>query len=99
VINDITEMAITHAIENIFILPDRTIFDVISKMENAHKMGLPARIGVVVDTDGRLEGVITDGDVRAALLKGLDVDSCVKEIMTKDPVVILKNTPFEHILD
>jgi UDP-N-acetyl-D-mannosaminuronic acid dehydrogenase len=99
VTNDINEVVITNSIENIFVLSDNTIFDVISTIENAQKMGLPAGIGLVVDNDGHLEGVITDGDVRAALLKGFQMDSCAKEIMTKDPVVIPQDTPFEDILN
>ncbi|MFA5295597.1 MAG: nucleotide sugar dehydrogenase [Methanoregulaceae archaeon] len=98
-INNMDDRVIMNSIENIFVLSDKTIFDVISTIENAQKMGLPAGIGLVVDEIGHLEGVITDGDIRAALLKGFQMDSSVKEIMTKDPVVILHDTPFENILD
>jgi arabinose-5-phosphate isomerase len=43
----------------------------------------------VTNTEGRLAGVFTDGDLRRALDRGLDVHkTLINEIMTVDPVVI-----------
>ena len=43
------------------------------------------RIDLIVDTQSRLLGVITDGDVRRAILKGVSLEASVTEIMNKDP--------------
>ena len=43
-------------------------------------------IAVVVDSEGRLEGTISDGDVRRALLRGLDLTSPVEEVMNPGPI-------------
>jgi len=46
-----------------------------------------ARIVIVIDEKGRLQGTITDGDIRRSLLKGYDLSTCVSEVMNKDPKV------------
>jgi len=38
----------------------------------------------IVDEDGRLAGVLTDGDIRRGLLKGIDVHSAVEQFARKD---------------
>ncbi|HOA40132.1 MAG TPA: CBS domain-containing protein, partial [Halanaerobiales bacterium] len=43
----------------------------------------------VVDEDGYLVGIITDGDIRRLLEKSVDfLDKPVYKVMTKDPVTI-----------
>lgn len=44
----------------------------------------------VVDTEGKLIGALTDGDVRRGLLKGFTIDSCVDEIIQDNPRYITK---------
>lgn len=44
----------------------------------------------VVDTNGKLEGSLTDGDVRRGLLKGITIDNTVGEIIQKNPRFIRK---------
>lgn len=44
-------------------------------------------IVLVVDPAGRLLGVLTDGDVRRALLAGRSIDDPVSLVMSKDPTV------------
>jgi dTDP-glucose pyrophosphorylase len=41
---------------------------------------------LVVEADGRLAGMVTDGDVRRALLRGVPLDGAVAEIMNPAPV-------------
>ena len=45
------------------------------------------QIALVTDADGRLAGVVTDGDVRRALLRGLTLDGIVDDAMNRKPVV------------
>jgi dTDP-glucose pyrophosphorylase len=41
---------------------------------------------LVVEADGRLAGMVTDGDVRRALLRGVPLDGTVADIMNPTPV-------------
>lgn len=43
------------------------------------------QIALVVDQDNRLQGTVTDGDIRRAILRGLGLDSPVSEIMNRTP--------------
>lgn len=45
------------------------------------------QIALVVDDDGRLLGTVTDGDVRRGLLRGLGLDSPVRDVANTKPVV------------
>ena len=69
--------------KNIFLDKSATIRDAIKVIDS---MGL--RIAIIVDSDERLEGVVTDGDVRRGLLRGLTTESKVSEVMTSDPVTV-----------
>jgi arabinose-5-phosphate isomerase len=43
----------------------------------------------VIDTQGRLEGILTDGDMRRHLSRGSNVlDRTAAEVMTRQPVTI-----------
>ena len=45
------------------------------------------QIVLVVDADGRLAGVITDGDIRRAMLRGASLDAKVDEVVNRAPLV------------
>ena len=47
---------------------------------------------MVVDGDGRLVGIVTDGDIRRGLLRGVAVDGRVADLMNRQPVTILAGT-------
>ena len=57
------------------------------------------RIGLVVDSTGRLQGTITDGDVRRALLNRADLSSAVTGIMCAKPTTARSNISREAALD
>ncbi len=44
------------------------------------------QIALVVDADGRLAGVVTDGDVRRAMLRGASLDAKVDEVVNRTPL-------------
>jgi len=46
------------------------------------------QIALAVDGDGRLAGVVTDGDVRRALLRGGTIDAPLAPILTRRPVTV-----------
>mgnify|MGYP000668532137 FL=1 len=43
-----------------------------------------AQIALVTEADQRLVGTLTDGAIRRALLRGIDLESPVEEIMFRD---------------
>jgi len=56
------------------------------------------QIGLVVDGEGRLAGVVTDGDLRRALLRGLTLVSKVDEAMNRRPLVASPGIPASEAL-
>lgn len=53
-------------------------------MERINESGI--RLAMVVDKEKKLLGIVSDGDIRRALLSGEDLDASVKKIMIKNPV-------------
>ena len=47
---------------------------------------------MVVDGEGRLVGIVTDGDIRRGLLRGVAVDGRVADLMNRQPVTTLAGT-------
>jgi dTDP-glucose pyrophosphorylase len=46
------------------------------------------KIVMVTNTDGRLEGIVTDGDIRRGLLKGVDMDSPITDVIHRNSLVV-----------
>jgi arabinose-5-phosphate isomerase len=73
--------------ENPAITPDKTVKEALFVITDK---GLGAT--TIVDEDGRLLGLITDGDIRRSLEKGHEfLDKKVGEIMTANPMTITPN--------
>lgn len=53
----------------------------------------------VVNANGVLQGVVTDGDIRRAILKGLPTEARVTEFMTREPVTAKSGTPPARLLE
>jgi dTDP-glucose pyrophosphorylase len=64
-------------IEELFVLPTATLRDVLVR-SNATRRG----IVLAVDSQRRLTGVITDGDIRREMLAGTDHDVSVRQLLT-----------------
>ncbi|MCJ8329460.1 MAG: CBS domain-containing protein [Lentisphaeria bacterium] len=47
---------------------------------------------LIVDDASRLVGMLTDGDLRRAFLKGASLQTSVHEIMSKNPITVSENT-------
>lgn len=56
------------------------------------------RIVMVIDSEGRLLGTLTDGDVRRALLKHIPMDASVKDTMFPNPKTAAQNWSKERVL-
>jgi dTDP-glucose pyrophosphorylase len=48
--------------------------------------GTGKQVALVVDRDGRLLGLVTDGDVRKAILRGVSLESPIEAAMNRAPV-------------
>ncbi|MCA9837578.1 MAG: nucleotidyltransferase family protein [Trueperaceae bacterium] len=66
-----------------FVSPQSSLRDVLMTIDRAE-----LQIALVVDEKMRLLGLITDGDVRRALLKGMTLEAHASDIMTRDPVSV-----------
>lgn len=55
------------------------------------------RLGLIVGKDDKFLGVITDSNIRKALINGASVDDKIAKIYTKKPVVIYENTSEDEI--
>ena len=56
-------------------------------------------IAIIVDKNNRLKGVVTDKNIRDALLKNENFNRSIAEIMTTNPVVALEGTPAIDLLN
>ena len=63
--------------------PESTIQDAIRNLEK-----LAIQIVLVVNKSGRFEGTVSDGDIRRGLLRGLDLGSPLKSVVSRSPLVV-----------
>lgn len=56
------------------------------------------KIVIVIDKDGKLEGTVSDGDVRRGLLRGLGLENTIAEVMSRSPLVAPENIGHEIVL-
>lgn len=54
---------------------------------------------LVVDDKQKLQGIVTDGDIRRAILKGVDINEPIESIMNKNPLTARANSKEEQILN
>ena len=80
--------------ENTIISPDSPILEAI-RIIDAGAM----QISLVVDAEQRIVGVVTDGDIRRAILKGISLDQPVHLIMNKKFTSLPLGTPQAEILN
>jgi dTDP-glucose pyrophosphorylase len=56
------------------------------------------RIVLVTNDQGRLEGTVSDGDIRRGLLKGVGLDSSITEVLRKDALVVPPSISAELVM-
>ncbi|CAM4477436.1 dTDP-glucose pyrophosphorylase [Paenibacillus endophyticus] len=71
-------------IDKLLISPHTSILEALHIIDKG-----TVQIALVVDTDKRLIGTITDGDIRRGILRGIDLNSEVNLIMKNDPITSL----------
>ena len=70
---------------------DIKIKDAIKRMTVSVENKFIAGFAVVVDEENKLIGVVTDGDIRRGLLKGIGIESTVERIANFDPMAVNHN--------
>jgi len=68
--------------KNVVVSPDTTILQTIEVIDR-HSL----QIALVADEHGRLQGTVTDGDIRRGILRGIPLDKPVSTVMNRDPYV------------
>lgn len=81
-------------LEDMLIVRDESVQ---KAMEQLNRIGTGTLFAV--DRDGRLCGVLTDGDIRRRLLEGATLKSQVQEVMNRQYVVVTKGKYKEKDLD
>lgn len=78
---------------NVTVTLQATLRDAIGCID---KSGL--QLAIVLHQDGRLAGVLSDGDVRRAILRSVDLSAPVTDIMNREPVVAHISTSPSELL-
>jgi perosamine synthetase len=86
------QMSYSPAIEELLITEDKPVKDALQIIDN-NAQGTC----FVVNASGKLVGVITDGDIRRALISGKNLDSKVKEVMQAKFISLPVTTPADQV--
>jgi dTDP-glucose pyrophosphorylase len=73
----------TNRFEDSLVSATGTIRDAMTALDRG-----AGRISLAVDAEGRLVGVVTDGDVRRALLRGASLDDSLATALTRSPASV-----------
>lgn len=81
-------------IHNILISSDLSIREAMAVIEAGPKRAGVAGIAVITDSQHQLQGVVTDGDIRSAILHDVNLEAPVATIMTSQPIAVtLEDSP------
>jgi dTDP-glucose pyrophosphorylase len=72
---------------------DTTVHEAIHRLENGRQ-----KLLLVLDSDGKLLGTISDGDIRRAIISGVSLEKPVTECMHLEPVCVPEDTPVERVI-
>lgn len=79
--------------KNIVVSPNTPLKDAIARIDAS---GIQAAL--VLDADGVLNGVLTDGDIRRAILRGEDLQTSTADVMNPDATSVLAQKPRDEML-
>ncbi|WP_103019494.1 nucleotidyltransferase family protein [Salinibacter altiplanensis] len=57
------------------------------------------QIALITDADDRLKGVVTDGDIRRAILQDIDLDVPVQSVMNESPIMARPQQDRQSLID
>ena len=79
-------------IKKTFVKLDQTINDALKSLNSSN-----AKICIVVDKKNFFKGVLNDGDIRRALLKGKSLDTKIYKVYNKKPLVLNKKISLKRL--
>lgn len=79
--------------KRIAVTPDTLIIDTLSVIDAGG-----CQAALVVNNDSKLLGIVSDGDIRRGIIRGIDVHAPVREVMTPTPLTIPCTQNFTHAL-
>jgi dTDP-glucose pyrophosphorylase/CBS domain-containing protein len=80
-------------LDKVMVPPSAAIRDAVEAIDAG-----AVEIALVVDEERRLLGTITDGDVRRAMLRGVDLDGPIDEVIHREPVTASTGAAREELL-
>ncbi|MHA1713887.1 MAG: nucleotide sugar dehydrogenase [Candidatus Ranarchaeia archaeon] len=86
-------------IKHILVKEKTSIRQTMEIIDRAPHKGAPAGIALIVDDERKLIGVVTDGDIRRAALRNVDLNSPVGNIAIRDPVTVEKGLSSSEMID
>ena len=84
--------AMTNLWRDLYVGPNQTIRDVLACIDKGKQ-----KLALVVDENERLVGIISDGDIRRALLRGVTLDEPAKAVMNSRPTVGTLSSSIEDV--
>lgn len=79
--------------KQIVVSPETTLRDAIARID-----GSGLQLALVLDRDGRLAGVLSDGDIRRAILCGCDLATPTAKVMNCSPITAPANATSSELL-
>jgi len=79
--------------KNVVVSPETPLGETISRIEAS-----AMQIAMVVDYEGLLVGVVTDGDIRRAMMQGLGIECSTRMLMTVSPLTLPSGTSANQAL-
>ena len=80
--------------KKIIVYSDMSLGDVIKIIDKT-----ALQIAIVLTKDKKLLGTVTDGDIRRAIIKGLNLKTKIDKIMYPDPLYASKSTTKLKLID
>jgi len=71
--------------KKVLVKRDVSLKEALKQMNNA-----ALQVLIVTDDENQLLGVVTDGDIRRTIIKGIDFGATISSIMTKNPITVLQ---------
>jgi dTDP-glucose pyrophosphorylase/predicted transcriptional regulator len=88
------QATVMKSIDQIVVATDSSIREVMLRIDRG-----AVAIALVVGSDGGLEGTVSDGDIRRALLAGAGLDDLAAPFVSRDPVTVAEGTDRAAVLD
>ena len=79
--------------KDVVVFPETPLSSAIAKIDAS-----ALQVTLVLNADGTLAGVLTDGDFRRAVLRGQSLQIPVSEAMNRTPIMVLASTPRNEML-